>query len=139
MQLQPRPNDPRNTDALEPFEGPVRVYESLHPYFGQEESPIWHYLRLLRKRRWWILATLAIVFALSVITTLRATRLYQATSKIAVFPENPNVLGFKDLENYSPAPDADYDVALETQAEILRSDALAMQVISAMHLDQDPR
>jgi capsular exopolysaccharide synthesis family protein len=84
------------------------------------------------------LATLAIVFALSVITTLRATRLYQATSKIAVFPENPNVLGFKDLENDSPTV-PDYDVALETQAEILRSDALAIQVIAAMHLDQDPR
>src|SRR5215469_5574855 len=139
MQLQPRSTIPRNRDALEPVDGaPLHVYESLHPYFGQEESPIFHYLRLLRKRRWWVLATLAIVFALSVITTLRATRLYQATSKIAVFPENPNVLGFKDLENDSPSV-PDYDVALQTQAEILRSDALAIQVIAAMHLDQDPR
>src|SRR5215472_7948584 len=138
MQLQPRPANPHNDEALEPFDAaPVQVYESLHPYFGHEESPILHYLRLLRKRFWWILATLAIVFALSVITTLRTTRLYQATSKIAVFPENPNVLGFKDFENEAPAPE--YDVALETQAAILRSDALAIQVISAMHLDQDPR
>src|SRR5215469_412597 len=138
MQLQPRSTNPNNGDALEPVDGaPLQVYESFHPYFGQEESPILHYLRLVRKRCWWILATLAIVFALSVITTLRATRLYQASSKIAVFPENPNVLGFKDFENNSPAPD--YEVALETQAAILRSDALAIEVVSAMHLDQDPR
>src|SRR5215471_16582592 len=139
MQLQPRSINPRNGDALEPVDGaPLQVYESLHPYFGQEESPIFHYLRLLRKRRWWVLATLAIVFALSVITTLRATRLYQATSKIAVFPENPNVLGFKDFQNDSPAG-PDYDTALETQAAILRSDAIAIQVINTMHLDRDPR
>src|SRR5215469_12129495 len=133
MQLQPRSTNPNNGDALEPVDGaPLQVYESFHPYFGQEESPILHYLRLVRKRFWWILATLAIVFALSVITTLRATRLYEATSRIAVFPENPNVLGFKDFENDSPAPQADYDVALETQAAILRSNSLAIQVISAM-------
>src|SRR5215469_16495300 len=139
MQLQPRPTNPLNGDVLEPVDGaPLQVHESLHPYFGQEESPILHYLRLLRKRCWWILATLAIVFALSVITTLRATRLYQATSKIAVFPENPNVLGFKDFQNDSPAG-PDYDVALQTQAEILRSDAIAIQVINTMHLYQDPR
>ena len=84
-----------------------------------------------------VLATLAIVFALSVIATLNATRLYQATSKVAIFPENPNVLGFKDREN-SPI-DYDYDAALETQVAILRSDALAIKVIEAMHLDRDPR
>jgi capsular exopolysaccharide synthesis family protein len=140
MQLQPRPNDRRNTDALEPFEGaPIPVYESLYPYFGQEESPIWHYLRLLRKRCWWILATFAIVFALSAIATLRATRLYQATSEVAVFSQNPNILGFKDFEDGNPVSDYDNEANLETQAAILRSDALAAEVITAMHLDQDAR
>ena len=67
--------------------------------------------------------------------TLRATRLYQATSKIAVFPETPNVLGLKGVED--SAADYQYDVALETQSAILRSDALAMKVIDAMHLDQN--
>ena len=84
-----------------------------------------------------ILATVAIVFALSVIATLNATRLYQATSKVAIFPENPNVLGFKDMGD-SPV-DYQYDTALETQVAILRSDALALKVIEAMHLDRDAR
>jgi len=68
---------------------------------------------------------------------LKTTPLYEATSKVAIFPENPNVLGFKDFQE--SAPDYDYDIALETQAAILRSDALAMKVIEAMHLDQDRR
>src|SRR5260370_18876558 len=67
----------------------------------------------------------------------KPTRLDQATSKVAIFPETPNVLGFKDGENSSP--DYQYDVTLETQAAILRSDSLAMKVIEAMHLDQNTK
>ena len=63
--------------------------------------------------------------------------MYQATSKVAIFAEDPNVLGFKDLENGFAG--GDYETELETQAAILRSDALAMKVIEAMHLDRDPR
>ncbi len=79
----------------------------------------------------------AIIFALSVIAALRTTPLYQATSKVAIFPENPNVLGFKKASR-TIQPDYQYDVALETQAAILRSDALAMKVIEAMRLDRNP-
>ena len=66
----------------------------------------------------------------------RGDRLYQATSKVAIFPETPNVLGFKGVEDSST--DYEYDATLETQAAILRSDALAMKVIEAMNLDRNP-
>ena len=138
MELQSRRNDSGQSEALEPIELPVvRGNQSVYPFFAQEESPLLHYWRIVRKRKWWILATLAIIFALSVLKTLRTTPLYQATSKVAIFPENPNALGFKDLENGSA--DNESELSLETQAAILRSDALAMKVIEAMHLDQDPR
>src|SRR5260370_8451260 len=35
--------------------------------------------------------------------------------------------------------DWDYNVSLETQLSILRSDALALKVIEAVHLDSNPR
>lgn len=114
----------------------VKGPQTIYPYFTQQQNSILHYWQILRKRKWVALATFAIVFALSVIATLNATRLYQATSKVAIFPENPNALGFKDAETSNP--DFDYEATLETQAAILRSDALAMKVIEAMHLDQDP-
>src|SRR2546429_4836249 len=137
--MQSRRNNLGDAEALEPIEiQPGKSRRSLHHYYDVENpSPILHYLRVLRKRGWWVLATVAIVFSLFVIATLKTTPLYQATSKVAIFPENPNVLGFKDFQE-SP-PDYDYDIALETQAAILRSDALAMKVIEAMHLDQDSR
>jgi capsular exopolysaccharide synthesis family protein len=113
-----------------------RNHPSAYPRPFHEETQLLHYRRILLKRKWWILATVIVVFGLSVIKTLMTTRLYQASSKIAIYPENPNVLGFKNEEN---APvDYQYDVALETQAAILRSDALAMKVIESMRLDQNP-
>ncbi len=125
MELKSGRNNSGESEALEPIELPVfRGHQSANP-FAEEESPLLHYWRVLRKRRWAVVATAAIVFALAVIATLETTRLYQATSKIAIFPETSNVLGFKNGEDVSP--DYQYDVALETQAAILRSDALAMK------------
>src|ERR1700681_4529862 len=135
MELKSGRSNSGESEALEPIELPVfRRHQSANP-FAEEESPLLHYWRVLRKRRWAVVATAAIVFALAVIATLETTRLYQATSKIAIFPETSNVLGFKNADS---SPDYEYDVALETQAAILRSDALAMKVIETMHLDQNP-
>ncbi|MGA2426819.1 MAG: GumC family protein [Terriglobales bacterium] len=135
MELQSRRNNSGESEGLEPIEVPVFKGHQ-YPYLAEEVSPLLHYWRILRKRRWVVVATLAIVFALSVFATLRTTRLYQATSEVAIFPETPNVLGFKGGEDSSP--DYEYEVTLETQAAILRSDALAVKVIEAMHLDQNP-
>ena len=138
MELQTRHNNSGESEALEPLELPVfQGHQSAYPSPAEEESPLLHYWRIVRKRRWAVVASLAIVFALSVIATLKTTRLYQATSKIAIFPETVHALGLKGVEDSST--DYQYEVALETQAAILRSDALAMKVIEAMHLDQDPR
>jgi succinoglycan biosynthesis transport protein ExoP len=139
MDLQPKRNGSGEPEALEPIELPVfeKSHHLPHPFFPEEPNPLLHYWRILKKRRWTVLAAASIIFALSVIATLRTTPLYQATSKVAIFPENPNALGFKGLEDSSP--DYQYDVTLETQAAILRSDALAMKVIEAMRLDQNPK
>jgi len=137
MELQSGRNNSGVSDALEPIEPPVfQGRRSVHPFLAEEVNPLLHYWRILKKRRWALVATLAIIFALAVFATLKTTRLYQATSKVAIFPETPNVLGFKDGENSSP--DYDYEVTLETEAAILRSDFLAMKVIEGMHLDQSP-
>src|SRR3954462_8736699 len=139
MDLRSPRSDSGESDALQATEAtllePIRQVPQ--PYLGSEESPLLHYLRVLKKRRWVVLATTAIIFTLAVIATLKETPLYQATSKVAIFPETPNFLGFKNLDDSSP--DYQYNVALETQAAILRSDALAMEVIKAMRLDEDPR
>src|SRR6266850_498121 len=138
MPLQPRRDNLNDLEALEPIDVlPVNSPQSMHPFFAEQPNSLLQYWRILRKRKWVVLASFAIVFTLSVIATMNATRLYQATAKVAIFPENPNVLGFKDMENSSP--DYEYEATLETQVAILRSNALAIKVIEAMRLYQDPR
>ena len=141
MDLQSKRNGSGGSEALEPVELLPPEKSSprpIPPSCSGTKPNLLHYWRILQKRKWVMLATFAIVFALSAIAALSETRLYQATSKVAIFPEVPNVLGFKDGvdNNY---PDYDYEAALETQVAILRSDALAMKVIEAMRLYQDPR
>src|SRR5258708_16242585 len=138
MELQSRRDNAGEAEGLDRIDQPAfAAHQSVHPYFVEQESPLLHYWRILAKRRWTVAATLGIIFVLSLIATLNATRLYQATSNVAIFPETPNVLGFKGLEDSSP--DFQYDVTLETQAAILRSDALGMKVIEALRLDQNPK
>lgn len=127
-------------------QGPFEIVESAgtpgyatpYGYGLAEQHPLLGYWRVLKKRRWTVLATCAIVFTLSVIATLRMTRLYQATSRIAVYPENSNVLGLKDLQNANLGGDWDEDLSLQTQLSILRSDELALKVIDALHLESNP-
>lgn len=139
MDFQRPRHDSVESEALQPSE--ATILEPRHPipqpYLPSEDSPLLHYLRVLKKRRWTVLATNAIIFTLAVIATLKTIPLYQASSEVAIFPETPNVLGFKNFEENST--DYQYDVALETQAAILRSDALAMQVIQVMRLDENPK
>src|SRR5580658_10031219 len=112
MDLHSKSNGTGGSEALEPvallpLEKSHRV---LYPHLAQEHSPILHYWRILQKRKWVMLATFAIVFSLFAIAVLSETRIYQATSKVAIFPEVPNVLGFKDgIENNYP--DFDYEAA----------------------------
>jgi succinoglycan biosynthesis transport protein ExoP len=140
MDLHSKHNGTGGSESLEPVEllVPEKSHRALYSHLAQEHSAILHYWRILQKRKWVMLATFGIVFSLAAIAVLSETRIYQATSKVAIFPEVPNVLGFKDgVENNYP--DFDYEAALETQVAILRSDALALKVIETMRLYQDPR
>src|SRR6476469_6027347 len=137
QQYRPESLEPASFELLEPRT--PGAYHHSYPPLANEQTSVLHYLRLLQKRKWVVLATLIIVFAISVIATLRMTRLYEANSKVAIFPETPNVLGLKDSEgSYYGSGEDDTDTALETQVAILRSDALALKVIQSMHLDQNP-
>ena len=135
---QPNRNGGNGPGPLEMVEaGSAPGYASMYGYGMTEQHPLLGYWRILKKRRWTIAATFAIVFVLAVIATLRMTRMYQAESRIAVYPENSNILGLKDLENGAASDDWDYNVSLETQLSILRSDELALRVIDNLHLDRN--
>ena len=99
-----------------------------------QESVLREYFRTLVKRRWVILASVALIFGVVFIATLRATRIYDASGSIAINKPDPMTFNFKDSAGTGTG---DYDSSdIETEVRILRSDLLALQVIKQLNLDQ---
>jgi capsular exopolysaccharide synthesis family protein len=96
------------------------------------------YGRILKKRKWVVISTWLIIATLAAVFTLNMTPVYDAMGGIAVNRENSLNLGFKDSDAATNVDDYDYNVALETQIRILRSDAIAFQVIKNLKLDSNP-
>jgi polysaccharide biosynthesis transport protein len=131
----PAPSQLREVVPLEPL-----VVNGNRQYYSSsldEQSAVLHYWQILRKRRWYVLGALAVIFGISAAISLTTTRMYEASSKLAIFPESSSAIGLKDPENGASA--AENDLALQTQASILLSDTLAWKAIETMGLDHDPR
>lgn len=92
------------------------------------------YWIVLRKRRWTVLALLAVTFAVVLLATLKETPLYEAKALIEIEKENPNIVTTADLfeiDNVS-------NTFLETQYKVLESESLSRRVIRDLQLDERP-
>jgi succinoglycan biosynthesis transport protein ExoP len=108
---------------------------SHYPQLFSHESALDEYLNVLRKRKWEIIGCVVAIFTLVGIASLRTSRVYEASGKIAVNkPDNSlnlqNSATF-NLDYYDPSE-------LETQVKILQSDDLALEVIHDLNLDRRP-
>jgi capsular exopolysaccharide synthesis family protein len=113
---------------------PARSYAPL----PEQGFVLREYGRILKKRKWVVISTWLIIATLAAVFTLHMTPVYDAMGGIAVNRENSLNLGFKDSDAGTNVEDYDYNVALETQVRILRSDAIAFQVIKNLKLDRNP-
>ncbi len=96
-------------------------------------------LRLIfRRRRPVVLLCLMLCISLAVLVCLFSTRRYEAVGEIQVQKESADALGLDSLmggaESASDALDA--SLTLQTQAELLQSDTLALQVIEGLGLER---
>jgi succinoglycan biosynthesis transport protein ExoP len=126
----------RDTQASFPAELQRQLGPNSYNSLPAQESTLREYFRILVKRRWVVLGTVAVIFGVAAIATLRATRIYQASGSIAINKTDPFQFNFKnsgnDDVNYSDSADVD------TEVRILRSDLLALQVIKELNLDKRP-
>ena len=90
---------------------------------------------ILRKRKWVLFTTMLVVLTISIIQTARTTPLYDASARLAFYREDGDMLGLKDASGSGSTEDFDYTVSLDTQARVIQSDVVALQVIRGMHLD----
>lgn len=108
-----------------------------HPALATQDSILRDYLRVLIKRKWLVLGSLAVVFGGSLIATLRTTPIYDAVGSIAINKPDPMLQNLR--EGGSAAEDYYYDPTdLDTEVRILRSDLLALQVVKQLSLDRLP-
>lgn len=108
----------------------------MHPAQPAQDSVLRDYLRVLIKRKWVVISTLAVIFASVAVATLRSTKIYEAEGSIAINRPDP---AFASIKDGAPVA-ADYfdPTDLATEASILKSDLLALQVIKALNLDKRP-
>lgn len=103
----------------------------------QEESSFRDYLRILKKHRGVIIASVVIMLALVTIATFRMTPLYEASARIAISKEDSNDSLRLNQSSNDTDWNFDYNVELDTQAKILQSDTLGMKVIEDLQLEKN--
>src|ERR1700733_7540170 len=95
-------------------------------------------LAILRRRRVLITRTIAICFTLAALFCIFTSRRYSATGEIQVQKSSADGLGLESMMSSAggDATDAlDANITLQTQANILQSDTLALKVIEDLDLE----
>lgn len=94
---------------------------------------------VFRRRRAIFLYVLAGFLAAVTLYCLLATRRYQATGQVQIQKDSAGAFGLESSvmgDAAESASDAlDYNITLQTEANILNSDSLALQVIKDLHLE----
>jgi len=105
----------------------------LYPDLPSQESALGESVRILRKRKWIILACLVTIFSLVTIASLKLPKVYEANGTIEINKPDAS-LNFQNSATFS----LDYfdPTELETDMKILQSDLLALQVIRDLNLDR---
>ncbi len=133
---------PGQTDALELLASSMAAppRSNVSELLMQNTDPAILQLWRIIKKRIWVVASFVLVFVtLTTIVSLRMTPTYMASTRLLISPESNEIFGLKD-SGVTGSEGADYDssIQLESQVRILGSDALALKVIEALHLDQNP-
>ncbi len=94
----------------------------------------------LYRRRAVVLLTMLGWLTLAVLVCVFLPRKYEATGEIQVAKQSSDGLGLDKLntENDTASDALDANISLQTQAEILKSDTLALRVIEGLQLESTP-
>ncbi|MBW1962336.1 MAG: polysaccharide biosynthesis tyrosine autokinase [Deltaproteobacteria bacterium] len=100
----------------------------------EEQIDLRDYLRVLLKRRWIIFSVFMIVVLSVAVHTFTATPIYQATARIVIEKENPNLVSIQEVM----AVDATGSDYYQTQYRIIESRSVAREVIKKLDLKNSP-
>ena len=94
---------------------------------------------ILSRRRGIVFGALLLTVAVAAALFATSTRLYSASAEIQVQKESADALSMDTMMGSGPTSDSvESNVNLQTQAQILQSDSLALQVIKELNLEESP-
>ena len=132
---QPAPDQPGSSLILRP-EHALAQYAVTAPANEIDDSlHLRDLLRIIYKRKWWILSVAIVMLVVSTLNTLMETPQYRATTTIQIEKQAQRVVDYRDASGATEL----YDDGqfFQTQIELLRSKALAERVMEALRLDLD--
>ena len=118
---------------LEPL--PFNFPQTPEPEDDISFTELWH---VLLRRKWIVIGSTLIMFAAALALTLRSTPRYEASSRIEINKENSDMLGLDDMTGMmgGGSDSLDYNVTLQTQANVMKSDSIAHQVTQELGLEK---
>jgi succinoglycan biosynthesis transport protein ExoP len=99
---------------------------------SEEEINLRDYLHVIQKRKWTVLMVLAVIVATVTIHAFTATPIYEATTRLIIEKENPNVVSFQEVM----AIDAFGTDYYQTQYKIIESRSVAKEVVKRLSLNE---
>jgi succinoglycan biosynthesis transport protein ExoP len=94
--------------------------------------------RILQKRKWTVIHSVLILLALALAASLYMTPKYEAVSTIEVNKSNSDLFGLDAKAGTAGAStdSLEYNIDLQTEASLLQSDSLALQVTQELGLEK---
>ncbi len=99
----------------------------------EEEIDLRDYLHVVLKRRWTVITVFTVILITVTIHAFTATPMYEATTRIIIDRENPNVVSIQEVMAVN-ASGTDY---YQTQYKIIESRTVVREVIKRLNLDEN--
>jgi succinoglycan biosynthesis transport protein ExoP len=104
-----------------------------------KEMSIQDFWGVLSRRRGIFLGVLVLIIGLAALRFATATRMYKASAQIQVLKDSADTLSMATMMGPEASSDAvESNITLQTQAQILQSDSLALQVVRELNLENSP-
>lgn len=139
-----RPEPPPGSNLPLPFGGsgglPALPPHHQPPvYYPEDEQTISleHYLHVLLRRRWLLLAVAFTAIVLAALQVFTTTPMYQATARLQVDPDSSKVVPFQEVAGSEMAGGWFMENYMWTQTENLQSKGLATRVVKKLDLESN--
>ena len=124
------PAEPPATQVVPSYYPPVSVLEEMES--EGPHLPLSHYLWILRRHRWKILAFVATCLLATFVVSARLQPIYESTATVNVDRQAPSEVVGEDSTRAVAPNDADQFLA--TQIRLIQSDAVLRPVAEQFHL-----